>query len=83
MANRKVSLDCALLQAPGLATIDRLARLQLLVRRQGCGLELVAAQPRLLELILFAGLAAALGVESGRQAEEGEQPLSVEEESEL
>ena len=67
-----------------LATVDALARLQLLARRRGCHLELLGASRELRDLLELAGLAhvvpvsggSALGV--GGQAEQGEQ-LGVEE----
>lgn len=66
-----------------LAVVDALARAQLRLRRGGCELRLVDPAPELVELIRFAGLADALGVEPRRQPEEREQRLGVEEEREL
>ncbi len=54
---RSVCLDCGPLEAPTAATIDEIARLQLAARRGGCRLELANANPYLLELIAFVGLA--------------------------
>ena len=65
------------------ATIDALARLQLAAKRAGCRLRLCNATTELFELLLFAGLAEALGVEPGRKPEEREEPLRVEEEGQL
>ena len=80
---RSVCLDCGPLEAPTAATIDQLARLQLNARRCGRELELVNANPYLLELIGFVGLAEVLRVESRRQAEQREHFCCVEEEREL
>ena len=69
--------------APDLAAVDVLARLQLTARRLGVELCLRHASCELLELIAFAGLRDVLRVEPGRQPEEREQRLGVEEEGEL
>ena len=76
-------LDCAQLREPTAATIDQIARLQLAVRRRGSELELKNPCPDLLQLIGFFGLAGVLRAESGRQAEQREQPCRVEEKGEL
>ena len=60
-------------------TIDLLARLQLAARRHGRTLRFFHASPALQELIAFAGLDAVLRVEPGRETEEGEDPLDIEE----
>ena len=60
-----------------LGTVDTLARLQLAGRRLGFRVRLYAPR-EVWELIDLAGLREAIG-----QAEEGEQPLGVEEEREL
>jgi hypothetical protein len=60
-----------------LAIVDTLARLRLAGRRLGFDLRLYPS-PELRELIDLAGLGEVLG-----QAEEGEEPLRVEEEREL
>ena len=83
MGSAKITVDCRSLKRPTAATIDHIARLQLAARRCHCELELTNSNPYLLELIELVGLAAVLGVEAGRQAEEREQPCGVEEESEL
>jgi hypothetical protein len=70
-------LDCGRLTEPTAATIDKMARLQLAVRRCDCALELKNANPDLLELIAFFGLAGVLRVEPGRQTEQREQPCRV------
>jgi hypothetical protein len=69
--------------APSLGTLDVLARLQLAARRRGCEIRLVRASPELRELIKFAGLEAALPVKPGREAEQWEEGVGVEEEREL
>jgi hypothetical protein len=68
---------------PHLGTVDALARLALAARRIGCELKLRDPSRELRELVAFAGLAEALGVEPGREAEEREEPLGVEEERDL
>jgi hypothetical protein len=79
---RSVCLDCGQL-TPTAAAVDHIARLVLAARRCGCELELRNADPCLLELIGFIGLGEVLRIESGRQAEQREQPGGVEEEREL
>jgi ABC-type transporter Mla MlaB component len=69
--------------APDVATVDALARLQLAARRAGGRLRLRKAPDELVELITFCGLDEALGVDPGRQTEEREERLRVEEEREL
>ena len=65
-------------------TVDALARLQLAARRLSCRLVLRNASPELLELVVFMGLAdVLLGVDPGRQAEEWEERVRLEEEREL
>jgi hypothetical protein len=51
---------------PTAATVDRLARLALSLRRRGLGLRLSRASPDLIDLIAFMGLAEVLVVEPGR-----------------
>ena len=51
---------------PTAATVDSLARLALLLRREGSRLVLRGAAPELVELIAFMGLADVLRVEPGR-----------------
>ena len=48
------------------ATVDALARLALSLKRRGSSLRLRHASPELLELIVFMGLAGALGLEPKR-----------------
>jgi hypothetical protein len=66
-----------------LGTVESLARLQLAARRSGVQLRLRCVPRELEELIIFVGLAEALGLEPRGQAEEREQRLGVEEEGEL
>jgi hypothetical protein len=68
---------------PCLATVDALARVQLVARRLGYDLRLERAPHELVELIELVGLADVLRVEPERQAEEREDRLGVEEEGEL
>jgi anti-anti-sigma regulatory factor len=65
------------------AAVDALARLQLAARQAGFELRLVHASADLRCLIELTGLAAVLRVEPGRQPEEREQGLGVEEEAQL
>jgi hypothetical protein len=83
MATRALVLDCGALVNPDCATIDRIARLQLEVRRCGLELQLRNANEPLLELIGLAGLASVLSVEPGRQSEERKHLRCVEEEGQL
>ena len=78
----KLSCDVRALRAD-VAAVDALARLQLAARRAGFELRLVRATAELSCLIDLTGLATVLGVEPGRQPEEREQRLGVEEEAEL
>ena len=66
-----------------LATVEALARLRLAARRTGLDLRLHVFSRELRELIELTGLSEALGVEPGREPEEREQRLGVEEEGEL
>jgi hypothetical protein len=66
-----------------LRTVESLARLRLAVRRSGLDLRLTRVPAELEELIIFVGLAEALGIEPRRQAEEREERVGVEEEREL
>jgi ABC-type transporter Mla MlaB component len=78
-----VVCDVRGLVAPDAGAIDALARLLLSARRAGRELQLRDPSPALCELIDFCGLAAVLRVEARRQAEEGEQPLRVQERVEM
>jgi anti-anti-sigma regulatory factor len=51
---------------PTAATVDSLARLALLLRREGSRLVLRQVPPELAELIAFMGLTQVLGVDPGR-----------------
>ena len=64
--------------APGLDVVDAVARLHLAVTRLGGGVVLRAVAPELRDLLVLAGLTGQVG----GQAEQGEQPLRVEEEVE-
>jgi hypothetical protein len=66
--------------APDATSLDVLARLRLQARRQGVELRFCGASRELRALVAFAGLAGALGVETGRQAEEREERRGLEEE---
>jgi hypothetical protein len=65
---------------PRLAAVDRLARRQLESKRQGRAVQLRTVPPRFGELLDLAGLAEVLGVEMGRETEQGEERLGLEEE---
>jgi ABC-type transporter Mla MlaB component len=83
--DRIIVCDVGAITDPDLATVSLLARMQLTARRLGGAIRLHRAQPRLVELILFSGLAAVLplaadlSLELGRQAEQREEPVHVEE----
>lgn len=74
-----VTCDVGALGTPDTATIEALARMQLTARRLGHRIRLGRASPALRELLAMAGLDAVLPVQPGRQAEQGEQPVGVEE----
>jgi ABC-type transporter Mla MlaB component len=81
-----VLCDVSKLEGADAVAIDLLARLQLTVRRLGCRLRLRHPSAELCQLLAFAGLADVCGlggVELGRQAEQWEEPLGVEEEGQL
>ena len=73
---------------PDAAAVDVLARLQLVAGRIGCELQLRSVGNELRELLVLAGLSDVLPscddlrVEPGRQPEQREEPLGVEEEVE-
>jgi anti-anti-sigma regulatory factor len=69
--------------APDAVAVDTLARLQLAARRLGLELRLRHVSSELQELLAFVGLRDVLRVEAGRQAEEREERLRVEEERKL
>ena len=67
-----------------LAVVDTLARLALDERRRGCVLRLGRVPAELRELLVLTGLdGVLLGVEPGRESEEWEDRVRVEEEREL
>lgn len=66
--------------SPTCGTVDALARIRLVARRQGCDVGLLRAAPELLDLLALAGLDELLPLEPRRQLEEGEERLGVEEE---
>jgi hypothetical protein len=78
----KVICDVGAL-APDASSIDALARLQLTAKREGVDLRLRGASDELGQLLVFCGLAAVLGLEASRQAEQREQRGGVEEERHL
>jgi hypothetical protein len=83
MRSAKINLDCESLGKPTAASIDQIARLHLNARRCDCELELMNANPYLLELIDLVGLAGVLRLEARGQAEQRKQPFGVEEEGEF
>ncbi len=80
---RPIVCDLSALSGADVETIDLLARLQLAARRHDRTLRFLHASPALRELIAFVGLEGVLRVEPRRQAEEGEDPVRVEEERQL
>jgi ABC-type transporter Mla MlaB component len=82
-APRPIVCDLSALGEADAETIDLLARLQLEARRQDRMLRLLHASPALQDLIAFAGLDSVLCVEPGREAEDREDPLGIEEERQL
>jgi ABC-type transporter Mla MlaB component len=75
--------DVAGLTHPDAGTIETLARLQLTARRLGRRVRLRDPSRELRELLDLFGLADVLRVEPGRQPEEREEPLRVEERVEM
>ena len=75
--------DVAALTHPDAGTVEALARLQLTARRLGRRVRLRDPSRELRELLDLFGLADVLRVEPGRQPEEREQPLGVEERVEM
>ncbi|HET9782351.1 MAG TPA: hypothetical protein VFR33_11305 [Candidatus Dormibacteraeota bacterium] len=71
MATGQVILNCARM-APDMASVDRIARLRLCMRRHGCDLRLANVSEELRQVIDLAGLAEMLGVEVQRQPEQRE-----------
>jgi len=60
MRRIRVDCDCRAIANPDAGSVDRLARLHLAVQREGGELQLVGAQPCLLELLDLCGLAEVL-----------------------
>jgi hypothetical protein len=79
---RSIVCDVSAL-APDAGTIDGLARLRLLARRQGVELRVYKVPRELQELLDLCGLGDVLGVEVVGQTEEREERLGVEEERQL
>ena len=77
-AGTKAVVERVVAQRTDLALVDALARLQLAARRSGTAIHLRGASPELRALLELVGLAGALPLEAGREAELGEQ-LGVEE----
>ena len=69
--------------APDAGSVDALARLELLAKRQGTELRLRKVSPELQELLGLCGLGDVLRVEVVRQPEEREERVGVEEERQL
>jgi hypothetical protein len=81
---RSSSIVCDVSElAPDAMSIDALARLQLGARRLGVEIRLRHASHELVDLLGLVGLREVLGVEAGREAEEREQRVGVEEEREF
>lgn len=66
-----------------LSTVDALARLQLLARRASQEVRLQNASPELWALLSLVGLDEVLRVEPGRETEQREERVSLEEEREF
>jgi len=82
-APRPIVCDLSALGDADVQVIDLLGRLELAARRHGRTLRLRNASPALLALIAFAGLDSVLRLEAGREAEEREDAVGVEEERQL
>jgi STAS domain-containing protein len=76
----QLECDVAAVRKPDLATVDALARVELTVRRLGCGIRLRGASVDLLELLAFCGVPLGSVDELERQSEHREEPGGVEEE---
>ncbi|MFD4400526.1 STAS domain-containing protein [Kitasatospora sp. NPDC058478] len=87
-----LTCDLGALTAPDLAVVDALARLRLAAARHGVGVVLLNASGPLRELLAFSGLAALLpggvdpldlrgllGGQPGREAEQREEHVGVQE----
>jgi hypothetical protein len=73
-----VTCDVRAVTSPDVVTVEALARLRLTARRHGWTLVVDGADPHLCQLVGLLGLAGCLP-EAGRQAEQWEQVLGVEE----
>jgi ABC-type transporter Mla MlaB component len=80
---RTIVCDVAALTQADLDAIELLARLQLVAKRHGYQLRLRDVSRELEDLIVFVGLDPVLPVEPGRQPEEREQAVGIEEERQL
>jgi hypothetical protein len=84
---RTIVCDAGALVDPDIGTIEELAALQLVAARLGCRVRLHNVPPRLRELVELAGLTSVLAVadgsafEPGRELEQREQSLGVQEEA--
>jgi anti-anti-sigma regulatory factor len=74
-----VDCDVGHLRGADLATVNALARAQLNARKRGTRLRFTNVSPELRELVAFAGLEEALLGRDGRQSEQREEALGVEE----
>lgn len=82
-----VVCDVTGVDRPDAATLETLARLQLTARRFGSRLVLSCSGPQVERLLVLAGLTGLFTIcpqalQAGRQPEQGEQALGVEEEAE-
>ena len=77
-----VDCDVGHFACADIGAVDALARASLNARREGERLRVVNASPELQELIAFAGLDGVLLRRNGREPEEGEEALRVEERGE-
>jgi anti-anti-sigma regulatory factor len=82
-APRPILCDLSALRNADAQVIDLLGRLELAARRHGRTLRLRNASPALAGLIAFAGLESVLRLDPGRETEEREDPVGVEEEGQL
>ena len=76
----EVVCDVRRVTDPDAATVDAIARLQMIVADAGFGFRVRGASDRLVELVSFMGLDEVLIVEPGWQAEQRKELLGVEEE---
>jgi anti-anti-sigma regulatory factor len=83
MGPRVVVLDCSALERADAGQLERIARLCLASKRRGRTLRLANASEELRALIEFAGLGSVSGLEVGGEAEEGVDPIGVQEEGEV